>query len=127
MLREAYAAPERAAGMVSRQVDANGGRVMGETLGSHCEVLSAVKRAPLTYRQRRIILWRFERGLTIEATAKRLGWSEETVTRDQRDAIEKLIRIIWDDPGYLTDGFWPEVKFRGGYGGDDGVAARKGG
>src|SRR5262245_3271545 len=124
MLREAYVAPERAGQLACRPPHANGGRELADRTASHLEVLTWIRAPYLTHRQIRVIYLRFRDGLTLAETGRRLGWSEETVTRDQREAIQALIRIIWNDPTYVTT-VWSEVKFRGGYGGDDGIAGRK--
>jgi len=76
------------------------GRCLSERFTLHLEVLQWVQEPYLTRRQVQIVELIYRDDRHIREVAARLGVHHVTVSRDRHDALEAIIRIAWNEPGY---------------------------
>ncbi|MGE0539734.1 MAG: hypothetical protein AB7R89_06110 [Dehalococcoidia bacterium] len=98
MLKAAY----RGAGStpINSREESVTGRCLSERFTMHLDVLQWVQEPYLTRRQVQIVELIYRDDLTIREVAGRLNVHHVTVSRDRHDALETIIRIAWNDPGY---------------------------
>lgn len=76
------------------------GRCLSDAFTSDLEVQAAVEKLnPLHWNV--VDLW-FRLDCTVEETAARLHRSVRAVGLYRHEAVEELIRILWNEPGYRT-------------------------
>ena len=78
------------------------GLCLDDRFVSLLEINRLLASPPLTRRQVRILALYYGADLTNEEVGGRLGIDATTVVREKRAAVQTMIRILWDEPGYVT-------------------------
>lgn len=100
-IRASFTLPDASTTMNSRETSGCGGLCLSPAFTNRMSVPEAMGRV-LTIRQRLVLMHRFVRDRTQQATAYLLDCHLNTIRLEEHRALQSLVQVFWDEPTYIS-------------------------